>query len=84
MQIGGVKEKLLAAVRAGIDTVVFPDKNEVDVDEVDEEIRKQVKTAYVSTIDEVFDVALIKDKEKPASKKPKKRAEAGARAQAVA
>jgi ATP-dependent Lon protease len=82
MQIGGVKEKLLAAVRAGIDTVVFPDKNEVDVEEVDKGIREQVKAVYVSTIEEVFDVTL--KKEKQTRKKPKKRAEAGARAQAVA
>jgi len=80
MQIGGVKEKLLAAVRAGIDTVIFPEKNEVDVDEVDEEIRNQVKVEYVSVIDDVLDIALKKKKEK----RKKKRAGAGARAQAGA
>jgi ATP-dependent Lon protease len=80
MQIGGVKEKLLAAVRAGIDTVIFPEKNEVDVDEVDEEIRNQVKLEYVSVIDDVLDIALKKRKEK----RKTKRAGARARAQAGA
>lgn len=80
MQIGGVKEKLLAAVRAGIDAVIFPEKNEVDVDEVDEEIRNQVKVEYVSVIDDVFDIAMKKKKEK----EKKKRAASGARAEAGA
>jgi ATP-dependent Lon protease len=78
MQIGGVKEKLLAAVRAGIDMVIFPEKNEVDVDEVDEEIRNQVKVEYVTVIDDVFDITLKKKKEK----RKKKRAGTGARTQA--
>jgi len=77
MQIGGVKEKLLAAVRAGIDTVIFPEKNEVDVDEVEEEIRNQVRVEYVSVIDDVFNITLKKTKEQ----RKRKRAAAGARAE---
>jgi len=59
MPIGGVREKLLAAVRAGIPNVIFPAENENEVLEVDNELRKNAKIAYVGTIDEVLDAALL-------------------------
>jgi ATP-dependent Lon protease len=59
MPIGGVKEKLLAAVRAGIPNVLFPDENESDVLEVEEEHRDKVNVSYAKSIGDVLKAALI-------------------------
>jgi ATP-dependent Lon protease len=72
MPIGGVKEKLLAAVRAGLPSVLFPEENESDVLEIEEEHRDKVEIAYAKTIGEVLEAALL-DGEKPAPKKKKKK-----------
>ncbi len=56
--IGGVKEKLLAAHRAGIFQIILPRDNEKDLTEIPEDIRKQLKIHLVDTVDEVFDIAL--------------------------
>ena len=58
MPIGGVKEKVLAAKRAGITTVILPEKNKNDLDDVPEELRKEMKFIFVDTIDQVIDSAL--------------------------
>jgi ATP-dependent Lon protease len=80
MPIGGVKEKLLAAVRAHIPNVLFPEENESDVLEVEEEHRDKVHVTYAKTIGDVLKASLIgfdrpeknKKAEKPARKKRKK------------
>jgi len=59
MEIGGVKEKVLAAHRAGIKTVILPCDNEKDLVEIPEHIKKDLKFAFVSNMDEVFKVALV-------------------------
>ena len=56
--IGGVKEKLLAAHRAGIFQIILPSDNEKDLSEIPENIRKQLQIHLVDTVDEVFDIAL--------------------------
>lgn len=56
--IGGVKEKVLAAHRAGIRRVLLPSRNEADVDEIPEDVRKDLQIVFVSTIAEVIDGAL--------------------------
>ena len=56
--IGGVKEKLLAAHRAGIFQIILPRDNEKDLTEIPEDIRKQLEIHLVDTVDEVFDIAL--------------------------
>jgi ATP-dependent Lon protease len=56
--IGGVKEKLLAAHRAGIFQIILPRDNEKDLSEVPKDIRKQLEIHLVDTVDEVFDIAL--------------------------
>lgn len=67
MPIGGVREKLLAAVRAGIPNVIFPHENENEIEEIDEELRGKVNVIYVKTADDVFATALVTSKqEKPA------------------
>jgi ATP-dependent Lon protease len=58
LPIGGVKEKLLAAHRFGIDTILLPKDNEKDLPEVPEEIRKVLEINLVETIDEVIALAL--------------------------
>ena len=50
LPIGGLKEKLLAAYRAGIETVILPRQNEKDTDEIPSEIRKNVKLVFCGTV----------------------------------
>ncbi|MFN2577106.1 MAG: endopeptidase La [Pyrinomonadaceae bacterium] len=58
LPIGGVKEKLLAAHRFGIDTIILPKDNEKDLPEVPEEVRSVMDINLVETIDEVLALAL--------------------------
>jgi ATP-dependent Lon protease len=58
LPIGGVKEKVLAAHRNGLRTVILPKRNENDLDDVPEEIKKSMKFIFVETVDEVLDAAL--------------------------
>ncbi|HAS53104.1 MAG TPA: endopeptidase La [Nitrospiraceae bacterium] len=58
MPIGGVKEKVLAARRAGIKTVILPDKNKNDLEDVPEELRKEMTFVFAETIDQVIKAAL--------------------------
>jgi ATP-dependent Lon protease len=59
LPIGGLKEKSLAAMRMGIETVIIPWKNKKDLVDIPEEYRKKLNFVPVKTIDEVFEVALI-------------------------
>ena len=58
LPIGGVKEKLLAAHRFGIDTIILPKDNEKDLPDVPEEVRNVMCINLVETIDEVLALAL--------------------------
>jgi ATP-dependent Lon protease len=58
LPIGGVKEKVLAASRAGITDVILPMKNKKDLEEIPEEIRSEMNFHLVETMDEVLCVAL--------------------------
>ncbi|TMA80394.1 MAG: endopeptidase La, partial [Deltaproteobacteria bacterium] len=58
MPVGGVKEKVLAAKRAGIDTVVLPKLNEKDLEDVPPKVREEMTFEFVDTIDEVLERAL--------------------------
>ena len=58
LPIGGVKEKALAAQRAGIKTVIVPDRNEADVEEIPEGEREALKFKYASEIGEALKVTL--------------------------
>jgi ATP-dependent Lon protease len=65
LPIGGFKEKALAAYRAGIETVILPKKNQKDMVEIPEEIRKKIKFVFAQTMDEVLRLALdVKKKAK--------------------
>lgn len=58
MPIGGVKEKVLAARRAGITVVILPKRNEKDLDDIPANVQKEMQFRFVETMDEVLDVAL--------------------------
>lgn len=58
LPIGGLREKLLAAVRAGVTTVLLPEKNRGDLFDVPDEIKKALRIEFVSTADEVLRSAL--------------------------
>jgi ATP-dependent Lon protease len=58
LPIGGLKEKALAAQRNGVHTVIAPELNEADIDEIPEHLRKSLHFVFVSTIDEVLEAAL--------------------------
>jgi ATP-dependent Lon protease len=64
LPIGGVKEKVLAATRAGITTLVLPERNKKDLVEVPEEVRKVLTFHFVSRIDEALDIALERPPER--------------------
>jgi ATP-dependent Lon protease len=59
LPIGGVKEKVLGAHRAGITTIILPRANEADMEDIPEEVRQQLTFHTVDTLDEVFDIALL-------------------------
>ncbi|MFL5561965.1 MAG: endopeptidase La [Gemmatimonadaceae bacterium] len=59
LPIGGVKEKVLGAHRAGITTIILPKENESHIDDIPEDVRKQLSFHFVRTLDEVFDIALL-------------------------
>ncbi len=58
LPIGGVKEKILAAIRAGVKTIVLPLKNKDDFEEINKEIREKIQCVYIEKIDEAIDVVL--------------------------
>ena len=61
LPIGGVKEKVLAAHRNGLKTVILPKRNADDIDDVPDEIKESMKFVYVETVDDVLKSALESD-----------------------
>ncbi|MBC2399841.1 endopeptidase La [Clostridium tetanomorphum] len=62
LPIGGLKEKTLAAFRAGIDTVIIPKDNEKDLTKIPKSIKNKMRFIIVQNIDKVLDTALITNK----------------------
>jgi ATP-dependent Lon protease len=58
LAIGGLKEKVLAAHRAGIKRVIVPERNRSDLDEVPEEVKREIDFVFVSQMGQVIDAAL--------------------------
>ena len=58
LPVGGIKEKVLAARRAGITTVILPRRNESDLEDIPPEVRSELETIFVDTVDEVLKHAL--------------------------
>lgn len=69
LAIGGVKEKVLAAHRNGLTTVILPKRNEQDIDDVPDEIRNTMKFIFAESVDDVINAAL--EKAKPQKKQVK-------------
>jgi len=65
MPVGGVKEKILAAHRAGIGQLILPAENERDLDEIPAEVRDAVKFHFVENLDAALAVALIRETKTP-------------------
>ncbi len=62
LPVGGIKEKILAAKRAGIKEIVLSVENKTDVEKIKKEYVKDLKFMYVNTIDDVLDYALLDEK----------------------
>lgn len=60
LEIGGVKEKVIAAHRAGLKTIIMPKENKKDLEDVPKEVIRDLKFVFVSHMDEVLDIALAK------------------------
>ena len=60
LPVGGLKEKLLAALRGGLETVIIPKENEKDLAEIPDNVKKALKIVPVATIDEVLRLALVR------------------------
>jgi ATP-dependent Lon protease len=68
LPIGGLKEKSLGAYRAGIKTIILPEANKKDIEDLPEELKSKLKYKFVTTIDEALDLILA-----PAKKSKKKK-----------
>jgi ATP-dependent Lon protease len=58
LPIGGLKEKALAAQRAGMQTVIAPSRNEADIEDIPEHLRRDLQFRFVRDVDEVLEAAL--------------------------
>ena len=70
LPVGGIKEKVLAAARAGLKQVLLPEHNRKDWAEVPEEVRAKMKVHFVRRISELIPLALV-EVPKATAKKPK-------------
>ena len=59
LAVGGIKEKLLAAARAGVKEVILSKDNKKDVDEINKDYLNKLQVHYVSRMSEVIDLALV-------------------------
>jgi ATP-dependent Lon protease len=79
LPVGGIKDKILAAYRAGIRTIILSAENDKDLDDLPEEIRGQMEFHLVNTMDEVIKIAMEGPRPAPAAVEPEgKPAEGGA------
>lgn len=65
LEIGGIKEKVIAAHRAGLKTVIMPKENKKDLEDVPKEVMKDLRFHFVSHMDEVLPIALDKPLPRP-------------------
>ncbi len=61
LPVGGIKEKVLAAHRAGLKIVILPKQNEKDLDDIPEEVRESLEFVLAERVDDVFRAALVPD-----------------------
>ena len=72
LPIGGLKEKMLAARMAGVKTVLVPQENEKDVEEIPQEIKEGLEICLVSDMKQVIDHAFVKPGKKDVKKSKNK------------
>jgi ATP-dependent Lon protease len=80
LEIGGVKEKVLAAHRAGLRDVILPRGNERDLRDVPDDVREGIEFHFVDRMDEVVELALFNGKETRAARAGRSSRQRGARA----
>jgi len=73
LPVGGVKEKVLAAHRAGIKTIILPDWNRRDLEDIPEKVEKDIKFHFVDKMLDVINIALDSKRPRAAMKKPVKK-----------
>jgi ATP-dependent Lon protease len=66
MQVGGIKEKVLAARRAGVTEVILPARNKADLEDIPAPLRSELRYHFVDTVDEVLALALEAEARFPA------------------
>jgi ATP-dependent Lon protease len=71
LPVGGIKEKILAAHRNGLRTVVLPKRNEPDLEDVPDEVKDSMKFVFAESVDDVLNAALEKAKAKKVRAKPR-------------
>ncbi|MEQ9305287.1 MAG: S16 family serine protease, partial [Marinoscillum sp.] len=64
LPVGGIKEKILAARRAGIKEIIMCERNKKDLEEVNKKYIKDLSIHFVKTVQEVLDIALLSQKPK--------------------
>ncbi|MFZ5855235.1 MAG: endopeptidase La [Chloroflexota bacterium] len=81
LPVGGIKEKILAAHRNGLRTIILPKRNKRDLDDVPDEIQKAMKFIFVETVEDVLNASLEKPQKpsKPAAKKKPTKAKSNAK-----
>ena len=82
LPIGGVKEKVLAAHRNGLKTIILPKRNADDLDDVPDEIKDSMKFIYVETVDDVLKSALETEQKNGKKKTTTKKAKANGKSNA--
>ena len=70
LPVGGIKEKVLAAHRACLKAVILPRRNEVDLEDVPEEVRQEMKFIFADTMSDVLKAGLKAKRKPPAKRKP--------------
>ncbi len=71
LPIGGLKEKSLAAFRAGIKTIIMPDRNQKDLDEIPKALRRKLRLIVAKSMSDVLNVALLQRPKSSAPSRPK-------------
>jgi ATP-dependent Lon protease len=72
LPIGGLKEKVLGAVRAGINEIILPEDNEADLDDLPEDIRGTLTVHLVGDLDQVIAIALREEQNERRKRRPRK------------
>jgi ATP-dependent Lon protease len=71
MPVGGIKEKVLAAHRSGLKTIILPNRNEVDLEDLPDDVRSAINFVFVNTVADVLGAALLPEPKKRQKRKKK-------------